>query len=320
MRPSLQQAQQNVLRFWPALFPFLLVVTSALSTVTTPARHSLFVNTIAWLAVALYYGVKVGIQFGNVSAYKRRLSWSAGVLYALAQICERASNDRDSLWWSQVRIAHNLDRKIASNHLQSLLPVAIYLLIRTATDESHPINPPLDHLSTLKRIRATGTIRLLIITTGTSVVALGCAFVRFHIGVLGICSVLFTAGALLLLEYSLNHDEEGRHSPPTTPNGLTVKPAPQLSEEVSEEAMITMRDMAAAVAVICCIASISSENFKRYEWTYRPQSGPIDSQNANLKLVMVLYNQWNSTDDLIGIIFGVAQALLLTAMVSTPIP
>lgn len=125
---------------------------------------------------------------------------------------------------------------------------------------------------------------------------------------------------MLLLENSLNLDEEGRHSPPATPNGLIVKPAPQLPEEASEEAMVTMRDMAAAVALVCLIASLSSENFKRYEWTYRPQSGPIDSQKADLKLVMVLYNQWNSTDDLIGIILGVAKALLLTATVSTQIP
>ncbi|TID23987.1 glycosyltransferase family 90 protein [Venturia nashicola] len=295
MRPSLQQAQQNVLRFWPAFFPFLLILTSALSTVTTPARHSLFVNAVAWLVVALYYAFKVGVQLGKGSLYRRRLTWSSGVLYALAQICERASDDRDALWWSQ-----------------SLLPAAIYLLVRIASDDSHTSNPPSDHLSTLTRTRATATIRLLSITTGISAVALGCAFVRFHIGVLGLCSVFFTAGALLLLEYSLHHDEEGRHSPPTTPNGLMF--APQLSEGASEEAMITMRDMAAVIAVVCLLASMSTENFKRYEWTYRPQSGPINSQNANLKLVMVLYNQWNSTDDLIGIILGAAKALFLTVM------
>ncbi|QDS74092.1 hypothetical protein FKW77_009614 [Venturia effusa] len=296
MRPSLQQAQQNVLRFWPALFPALLVITSSLSTVTTPARHSLFVNAVAWLFVALYYGVKVGIQFSKGSAYKRRLSWLSGFLYGLAHVCERALNDRDALGWAQ-----------------SLLPAAIYLLIRTASHDSHTSNPPSDHPSTLTRIRAMGSIRLLAITTGSSFVALGCAFVRFHNGVLGTCSVLFTAGALLLLEYCLIHDEEGRRSPPTTPNGLTVKPAPQLPEHASEEAMITMRDMAAAVAVVCIIGSLSSENFKRYEWTYRPQSGPIDSQKADLKLVMVLYHHWNSTNDLVGIILGFAKALLLTA-------
>jgi hypothetical protein len=148
-------------------------------------------------------------------------------------------------------------------------------------------------------------------------VALGCAFVRFHISVLGICSVVSTASALLLLEYSLNHDEEGRHSPRATPNGLIVKPSPQLPEDVAEEALTTMRDMAAAVALVCLIASLSFESFKRYEWAYKPQSGPIDSKKADLKLVMVLYNQWNSIDDLIGIILGAAKALLLTATVST---
>lgn len=105
MRPTLQQAQQNVLRFWPALLPFLLIFTSTLSTVTTLARHSLFVNAISWLAVALYYAFKVGVQCGKGSPYKRRLSWSSGFLYALAQICERASNERDALWWAQVRYA-----------------------------------------------------------------------------------------------------------------------------------------------------------------------------------------------------------------------
>lgn len=147
--------------------------------------------------------------------------------------------------------------------------------------------------------------------------ALGCAFVRFHIGVLGICSVLSTAGALLLLEYGLTYDEEGHHSHPATPNGLIVKASPRLPEDAAQDALITMRDMAAAVALICLIASLSFENFKRYEWVYKPQSGPIDSKTADLKLVMVLYDQWRSIDDLIGIILGAAKALLLTTTVST---
>lgn len=140
---------------------------------------------------------------------------------------------------------------------------------------------------------------------------------RFHISVLGICSVLSTAGALLLLEYSLSHDEESRHSPPATPNVLISKPAPQLPEDAAEEALVTMRDMAAAVTLVCLIASLSFESFKRFDWAYRPQSGPIDSGTADLKLVLVLYNQWNPIEELIGIITGAAKALLLTATVST---
>ncbi|KAE9969841.1 hypothetical protein EG327_010446 [Venturia inaequalis] len=62
------ESDYYVLRFWPALIPLLLVVTSALSTVTIPARHSLFVNAVVWLAVALYYGVKVDIRSGKRSA------------------------------------------------------------------------------------------------------------------------------------------------------------------------------------------------------------------------------------------------------------
>jgi hypothetical protein len=141
--------------------------------------------------------------------------------------------------------------------------------------------------------------------------------VRFHTSVLGICSVLSSAGALLLLEYSLTHDEQSNFSPPATPNGLISKPSPRSAEDVAEEALTSMRDMAAAVALVCLITSLSFESFKRYEWVYRPQSGPIDSKTADLKLVKVLYNQWNSTEDLIGIILGAAKALLLTATVST---
>src|ERR1700712_1511832 len=105
MRPSFQLAQQHVQRFWPALFPISLVITSTLSAVTTPERHSLFVNSIAWFAVAIYYGVRVGIRFGQGSVYKRRLSWLSGFLYALAQVCERAAADREGLWWTHVCFA-----------------------------------------------------------------------------------------------------------------------------------------------------------------------------------------------------------------------
>src|ERR1700742_1966813 len=101
MRPSFHLAQQHVSRFAPVLLPIALLIACTLSDITTPVTHSLFVNSIAWLVVSICYGARVGLQIKSGITRKRKLSWLAGFLYALAQVCERAAADRDGLWWAK---------------------------------------------------------------------------------------------------------------------------------------------------------------------------------------------------------------------------
>jgi hypothetical protein len=100
--PSLSQVKHHVEQAAPAVLPVILLTAGYFSATTTPFRHSLFANSIAWLLVCAYHGVRVGLHAGAGDARKRRLSWLAGLLYALGLVCDRAAADVESVWWTKV--------------------------------------------------------------------------------------------------------------------------------------------------------------------------------------------------------------------------
>ncbi|KAF2433203.1 hypothetical protein EJ08DRAFT_94873 [Tothia fuscella] len=199
MRPTLLLAQQQVLQLSGPVLPIALLVTSTLSSSTTPYRHSLFANAIAWLVICVGFGVKLGVKIGAGSARKRRLSWLAGLLYALALVCDRAAADQEGVWWSK-----------------ALLPLAVYVVFRCAFERDGTAqSSEKNNTTTLDRINSAGIWKLLLVATGTSIISLGgFAFTRFPVSILGLCSVLLMASAFLILEYNLGvHQEERVHSP-----------------------------------------------------------------------------------------------------------
>jgi hypothetical protein len=102
MLPSLSQAKQHVQEATPAFLPVAVALLSYLSATKTASRHSLFANSIAWLLVCTYHGARLGLNAGTGDARKQRLSWVAGLLYALAQVCDRAAADDEGAWWAKV--------------------------------------------------------------------------------------------------------------------------------------------------------------------------------------------------------------------------
>jgi hypothetical protein len=103
MRPSLSLAKQHVQEATPALLPVALVIFYTLSATKTPFHHSLFAKSIAWLLVCIYHGARLRLRAGAGDARKRTLSWLAGLLYALAQVCDRAAAENEGVWWAKVR-------------------------------------------------------------------------------------------------------------------------------------------------------------------------------------------------------------------------
>jgi hypothetical protein len=168
---------------------------------------------------------------------------------------------------------------------------------------------------TLEKIKNTAIGRLLIITTGTSLVILTGVFVRFPVSTLGICSVLLCASALIIVEYNSRDQHEEKPSSPISPISGQLLQAPVAKAGSDEEAWATFRDMAAVVAVVCMIASLSFESFKSFQWTYRPAEGAVGDA-AVPKQVKIYLNEWNAMDDFYGIIIECAKAALVLLMVS----
>jgi hypothetical protein len=105
MRPAFNLVAQYVSQIWPTVLPITFFFAGTLTGLATPLRHSLFCTGIAWFICAVLFGWKARTSAGNGSARRWKLSWLAGLLYALAQICERATVDRENYWWTKVRIA-----------------------------------------------------------------------------------------------------------------------------------------------------------------------------------------------------------------------
>jgi hypothetical protein len=160
--------------------------------------------------------------------------------------------------------------------------------------------------------------RLLIITTGTSLGVLSTVYIQFPVTALGICSVLSTASALVLLEHNLgNHDDGKRLGATESSNGTLHRLAPR-TEGDDTSAWTVIRDMSAVVAIVCMIASMSVERFKTHQWAHRVPAGPVLGQETTPTPVRNLFIQWNwdTREDLFAIAIECAKAMLLSSMVS----
>jgi hypothetical protein len=102
MRPELATVLLRVAA--PASLPIGLLVSGTLSAVVTRSQSSLFVTAIAWGLVALYQSYTTGFRFRlrDGQSGTRKLCWITGLVFALAQICERVAADGEGVWWTRV--------------------------------------------------------------------------------------------------------------------------------------------------------------------------------------------------------------------------
>lgn len=81
--------------------PIALLAASILAYIGTPSRHALLTSAVAWLLIASYTTFRVGARSLLDASPSQKLSWAAGILLAMAQICERAVDGR-GIWWAKV--------------------------------------------------------------------------------------------------------------------------------------------------------------------------------------------------------------------------
>jgi hypothetical protein len=88
------------------VLPILLFLASLVANVGTPTKHSLLTSALAWLAVCALCTVKTGAKnLLHVTPAKKN-TWAAGLLFALAQVCDKAVDGR-AIWWAKVRRRHS---------------------------------------------------------------------------------------------------------------------------------------------------------------------------------------------------------------------
>ena len=109
---AVQCASDNMLsplsRFQPdasshssLILPALLFLASLVANVSTPTKNSLLTSAIAWLAVCASSSSKGSARSLLEATTARKTAWAAGLLFALAQVCDKAVDGR-AIWWAKV--------------------------------------------------------------------------------------------------------------------------------------------------------------------------------------------------------------------------
>lgn len=81
--------------------PALLFFASLVANVFRPTNNSLLTSAIAWLAVCASSTSKGSARSLLEATSARKTAWAAGLLFALAQVCDKAA-DGLAIWWAKV--------------------------------------------------------------------------------------------------------------------------------------------------------------------------------------------------------------------------
>jgi hypothetical protein len=173
---------------------------------------------------------------------------------------------------------------------------------------------------TLEKVKTSGIKRLLVVLTGTAIIALSRSFVRYPVTALGVSSTIFKASALLLLESALSVSHDGKETGSSASNGLLLQKPLLDPQKTEEEDVRLVRDLAGVVAVMSFLLCASFENLRSYDMIYRPQEGPVVSTTSQLPPVKTIYYNWDVGADLVGVLFETARALAMLLMVSVDPP
>ena len=81
--------------------PALLFLASLVANISAPTKNSLLTSAIAWLAVCACSTSKGSARSLLEVTAARKTAWAAGLLFALAQVCDKAADGR-AIWWAKV--------------------------------------------------------------------------------------------------------------------------------------------------------------------------------------------------------------------------
>jgi len=315
MRQAFHSVAHYVSKILPASASLALLCSSTLSSIVTPLRHSLFITSVAWLLAAAFYGSRNGTGGGNGRMRRRNLCYPIGILYALGQICERVTLDRESFWWSKVSLAFTCTSyQFCADYVsKAFLPLCTYCILQCGQmDGESGWSLYAEDNAQSDQPSSSRSFWLIILTAILGVGVFTGIWVSPQNIILGLCGSLTTAGSLVLLEEVLRTQKHERTS--NSVDGLLQR-RPSSSSTEQEEASITMRNMALVVAVTCLIASLSLENFQVGELKHRPELSIYNSWSERWKAQQYSYNIKGAVS---GIVLGTLKAITLLSVVCLP--
>ncbi|OCL06419.1 glycosyltransferase family 90 protein [Glonium stellatum] len=275
MRPAITVMVEYAAQYTYFLLPTAFLGVSIISTINTPVQHSLLITSISWALVWIFGIIRAGIYSGLDNTIRKKFSWAAGALFALAQICERAARDREGIWWTK-----------------ALLPGLVFLLFETEFWPKTGTLPnllPLDgHLvenhSSAEKGTHTKSFRLLTIITISAGAVLSTPFITSPTSALGLSSVLFNAAGLVLFESAIKNTKNEKNAGSrgfVSANGTFSRRNSQ--DGVQQEHYITsLRDAAAIIAISCGAAAYLMEGFRTDVLAWDPEIAKLE---GNWKLV-----------------------------------
>ncbi|KAL5115402.1 hypothetical protein ACEQ8H_006702 [Pleosporales sp. CAS-2024a] len=231
--------------------PLLFTVLVVIANIHEPTQHALLVKAVSWAVIWVAAVFRVGIWAHSHSRTRRRRTGAvAGACLAFAHICDRVACDKPGSWTTKGFLP--LLVVLTSN---GTLPTLAWLpthdphddAAKELHDQSDAHSPNMSPLL-LFLITGSATAALLVYTLPATIV-------------LGLSSVVFTALGLLLLERAIRsgeHDDtNGVYDAVPTSVSLPVRVRPY--GIATGQQLSTLRDLAAVLAVVSAVASISTE-------------------------------------------------------------
>ncbi|KAF3006732.1 capsule-associated protein CAP1 [Curvularia kusanoi] len=243
MHPAVSQIAGNVAKHHLLLAPLLFTVLGAVASVNSPVQHSLLVTSASWAILWIPLVFRVGL-YSNSGGRKKNTSWLAGAFLALAHICDRAACDKDGIratkWLLPLFAVLVSENELLSRHLTLPTHARSDSTDSIGPSEKSPSKRPADLLVTLT-IAASAALAVYVTSTTSA---------------LGISSAIFAASGLVLFEIAVRGIKDDSDSGPRglmSADGSFSRRASVSSNRKAQE-LAALRDVAAAISVICGIA------------------------------------------------------------------
>ncbi|KAF1925541.1 glycosyltransferase family 90 protein [Didymella exigua CBS 183.55] len=243
MHLAVSRVAENAAKHRLLLAPLLFTVLGAVGSVNSPVQHSLLVTSASWAILWIPLVFRVGLH-ANAGGGKRSTSWLAGAFLALAHICDRAACDKDGI-----------------RATKWLLPLLVVLVSESELLSRHPALPThsrsdsTNSNSAFEKPASKRPWDLLVTLTMAASAAMS-IYTTSPTSALGISGAIFAASGLVLFETAVQgarDDNEGGTRGLMSADGSFSRQGLVSSSRKALE-LVALRDVAAAMTVICGIA------------------------------------------------------------------
>ncbi|KAF1938575.1 hypothetical protein EJ02DRAFT_410175 [Clathrospora elynae] len=251
MHPVVSLLADHVAKHHHLFAPLLFSILAAVSNVHVPTQHSLLITAISWAIAWVPTVFLVGI-YSNSSNAKRRTSWLAGALLGLSQICDRAACDKEGIWATKALLPFFTGIISESQLFSKHLALPTYTILDGPAAETKSASEAHSHAEPywIVAVLTVAASAALSVYTASTTFALG------------LSSVIFAAAGLVLFESTIRgatEDNEGGKRGLVSANGSISRRA-SISGARREHQLAALRDVAAAMTVVCAIASSLMES------------------------------------------------------------